>query len=431
MTLGIGVTSVFQQLGEAIYGAGKALVLFGTTRAGDAMLEIRDRFRTIRENVEADLAKIEALWSDSPINPQNAKAAAAPQIDAPNIEALKQASKGADDFAKAAKDAQELADKNAEALAGYNAQILELTGRTAEAAAATFELANAQARLDFEAEGNVAGLAAIERMRELAAAQERFNVLQVESERITADLQTAEERIQRTQETGAINELDALGRIDAARAGVLDRLRAIADAQAEIGRSTGNLEMQRQAEAAAKAIEQLESQTDLLGQSIKANIEDSFASAFERFLSGAESAKDAFKSLMSSIAADVASFVAKDMARRLLASIMPTGGGAGGGIGGFLAGIFGGARDSGGRGSPGRAYLIGTGAQPEMFVPDSPGRFFPADDFAMAAAGGGGGMTIVNNFTVSAPGGVVTRRTEAQIAAAASRGLASANMRGN
>jgi hypothetical protein len=43
---------------------------------------------------------------------------------------------------------------------------------------------------------------------------------------------------------------------------------------------------------------------------------------------------------------------------------------------------FGGLRDSGGRGDPGKAYMIGTGAQPEMFVPDQPGKFIPADQMA-------------------------------------------------
>jgi len=35
-------------------------------------------------------------------------------------------------------------------------------------------------------------------------------------------------------------------------------------------------------------------------------------------------------------------------------------------------------RDSGGRGYPGQPYLIGTGRQPELFVPDSAGTFYPA-----------------------------------------------------
>lgn len=51
-------------------------------------------------------------------------------------------------------------------------------------------------------------------------------------------------------------------------------------------------------------------------------------------------------------------------------------------------------RDNGGRGRRGLAYLIGTGAQPEMFVPDQAGEFYPADQL-------GGGDTYQINLNVT------------------------------
>lgn len=49
-----------------------------------------------------------------------------------------------------------------------------------------------------------------------------------------------------------------------------------------------------------------------------------------------------------------------------------------------IGNIFGGSRDSGGRGEPGKSYLIGQGAQPEMFIPDQSGTFIPnADELGM------------------------------------------------
>jgi hypothetical protein len=51
-------------------------------------------------------------------------------------------------------------------------------------------------------------------------------------------------------------------------------------------------------------------------------------------------------------------------------------------IGSFLSNV--GAAlfaDSGPRGQPGQAYVIGTGAQPEVFMPDTPGQFHPNADF--------------------------------------------------
>ena len=47
-------------------------------------------------------------------------------------------------------------------------------------------------------------------------------------------------------------------------------------------------------------------------------------------------------------------------------------------------------RDSGGSGSAGNAYMIGKGAQPELFIPDSNGTFMPNADKL------GGGSTVYN-----------------------------------
>lgn len=84
-----------------------------------------------------------------------------------------------------------------------------------------------------------------------------------------------------------------------------------------------------------------------------------------------------------------------------------------------------GLRDSGGRGSPGKAYAIGTGAQPELFIPDTAGTFVPKNQWQ------GGGMTVVQNFTVQAPQGTVSRSTQQNIAASAQRGLTMASKRNN
>lgn len=56
-------------------------------------------------------------------------------------------------------------------------------------------------------------------------------------------------------------------------------------------------------------------------------------------------------------------------------------------------------RDSGGRGKAGQPYLIGTGAQPELFVPDSAGSFYPRGGGGM---GGGRSVQVGNmNFYIT------------------------------
>jgi hypothetical protein len=61
----------------------------------------------------------------------------------------------------------------------------------------------------------------------------------------------------------------------------------------------------------------------------------------------------------------------------------PPGANGAGGLAGFITGIFGGTRDSGGPGQAGKVYAIGTGAQPEYFVPNTAGQFIPNADRMM------------------------------------------------
>jgi len=76
-----------------------------------------------------------------------------------------------------------------------------------------------------------------------------------------------------------------------------------------------------------------------------------------------------------------------------------------------------GTMDSGGRGRAGQPYYIGTGAQPELFVPDRPGTFIPAGDKAVA------GAPITMHFNLPPDQGY-TRQTALQVASDAARGVA-------
>lgn len=153
------------------------------------------------------------------------------------------------------------------------------------------------------------------------------------------------------------------------------------------------------------------------------NTQDIIADTLTGIATGADiSAKSILKSFGEMIIKLTAQAVAADLAGKLFGE---AGGGAKGSSGwiGLAMAAFtgGGSRDSGGRGKPGMEYLIGTGAQPERFVPDRPGTFIPA---------GLGGTQVTNHFTVQTEQ-PVTRRTQMQIAAAASRGVSRANRRNN
>jgi hypothetical protein len=170
-----------------------------------------------------------------------------------------------------------------------------------------------------------------------------------------------------------------------------------------------------------KAAEQVSTFADQAARNTVDIIADSLRNGFE---GGAKGVLQAVGRMLADITAQI---VAADLGRRLFGDLA-TGGGTGGNgiVGSILGGIgsffgFGGGRDAGGRGLPGMAYAIGTGAQPEVFVPDTAGEFYPAGALA--------GVNVTQYFTIQAPQGTVSRQTEMQIGAAAARGLSTAARR--
>lgn len=83
--------------------------------------------------------------------------------------------------------------------------------------------------------------------------------------------------------------------------------------------------------------------------------------------------------------------------------------GGGGGGGGTNSVASSGTRDSGGPGVAGKTYLIGAGAQPELFTPSTNGTFTPN-----ASVGGGGPQTILVNLVTSAGETLAQVRGEAR-----------------
>lgn len=152
-----------------------------------------------------------------------------------------------------------------------------------------------------------------------------------------------------------------------------------------------------------------------------ANTQDIIANTFESIVTGADiSAKSILQSFGQMIIKLAAQAAAANLAGKLFGEAAGGTKGSTGWIGAAIA-AFGGTRDSGGRGQRGMAYMIGTGAQPEMFVPDSAGTFVPA---------GAGRASVTNNFTLVAEG-PVSKRTQLQIGAAAARGVERASRRNN
>lgn len=104
------------------------------------------------------------------------------------------------------------------------------------------------------------------------------------------------------------------------------------------------------------------------------------------------------------------------------------------GIGSSIYGAFSGGstsatgtvtRDVGGYAKAGQAIAIGTGAQPELFIPQTAGNFVPRDQWMR-----GGGDTHINiNTSITAPSGTVGRQTLDQVSSAALTGAQRATRR--
>lgn len=116
----------------------------------------------------------------------------------------------------------------------------------------------------------------------------------------------------------------------------------------------------------------------------------------------------------------VAQAIAADIAGKLLGTGKDGDNGLVGAAFSAIGAYFGGTKDSGGRGKPGVAYAIGTGAQPEMFVPDTPGTFLPADQWA------GSSQRLTQNIYVQ---GRVDQRSARQLELESLRRQRAANAR--
>jgi hypothetical protein len=315
--------------------------------------------------------------------------------------------------------------KNANAIAGIDVEILQLTGHFREAAAAAFDLNNQMLRTSLEETGDTAGLEKLDRLRELTLAQADFNELQREAQILQERLAQTEQSIQNEVLVGAGTELDALNKTGEARQRTVEQLNVILEKMRLIAAASGNPEILNNVAAFEQEVENLAATTDLLGQKIRGEVKSSVADLFQDFITGAKSAEDAVMSFLQNIASRFAAMIAENWAEQLLGSFGSTSGGGGGGFWATAASfLFGGSMDSGGRGERGKAYMIGTGAQPEMFVPGMSGQFIPRAQWA-----GGGGVT--NYFAIEAPQGTVSRQTQLQIGAAAARGISQSNRRNN
>lgn len=119
--------------------------------------------------------------------------------------------------------------------------------------------------------------------------------------------------------------------------------------------------------------------------------------------------EDGLKGMLKSFAQMLQRMIAEAAAAQILGGLFSGMAGSSNQLAASFGAAFGGSRDSGGRGYPGQEYLIGTGAQPERFIPDTAGTFVPASQQS-------GGTNIFQTI-VQAPEGRITRESEGRMRA--------------
>lgn len=344
---------------------------------------------------------------------------------------------------------QEQSSKDLEdSLKKVNAQLLELRGQTAEAAAINFDMANEKMKDLFTANNSQEGLKALDALRESTIAQANLNKLSEDFSLILGDLAIAEQRINIDRENGSLSEIGAMKRSGEARRERIklleEELRKFMQIQEVSGLDSKQLLVFNRIKL---QLEELNAALDPVANKINTDISTAMGTLFADVSSGAKSAKDAIRDFGDTVFATMNKIVAQQIGDQILKSLfgdpskgggfgawfsglIGTGGGSksSGGFFDLLGGLFGGFRANGGPVQAGKFYEVNE-KENELFTQG--GRTF------LMSSGGGrvdpirssgaGGVNLTQNFTLAQP---ASRETQEQIGVRAYQGAMRAVARG-
>ncbi len=363
VSAGVIVTSIFQQLGRLIYGVGSALVSVAKGDFQVAKQELVDAFEEAKGNVSDDIDTIAQLWSE------------VPDKIADPVEKIDETLGNSLIFND--KKAEEKAKKVTEAAVS---SLLQLEQQLAQQVA-TLDMADAAAlryRLtlgDLATTVDEAGPSAAILTETIVAYQEQLDAIALKQKNADNALADWNELVERGAQV--IEET----RTPAERySEQIERLNELLE-KGIITQDTYNRAVGKSQEAFDKAMSKNNDFLKRASENTQDIIADALVNGFE---GGARGMLKTFVDMLLKMQAQA-------LAAKIAQAIFGDGQGSGGGIWGSIAkaaiSSFGGgagasgagSMDSGGRGKPGQRYTIGTGAQPEYFVPDRPGTFMTQD----------------------------------------------------
>ncbi len=235
-------------------------------------------------------------------------------------------------------EAARAADNYRRTVLDLDAQLASLRGNDVDATRLRLDLQNEQLRRQFTVNNDTAALGKLDEIERLTMEQARFNAEREKLSAINTRLGIQESHIQTLQRTGAISELEALRQTEAARKAQLGTMEAQVIALENIAKAAPNLSNIMQAEQARAELENLRLESNLVAQKFDSIFSDSLSNAFNDFISGAKTAKEAMNDFGNAVVAQVNRLIIDDLSKKLFAGIK---GEAGFGIGDIFAGLFG------------------------------------------------------------------------------------------
>jgi hypothetical protein len=228
-----------------------------------------------------------------------------------------------------------------EPLRQVNAQLLELQGNLAAAAAIRFDAQNFDLIRRLTAQGNTEALKLVETLRQATIAQAAFGRAAADTQRVIDGLSIIEDRIAISRQLGATTELGALKQLGEARRGAVAQLEAQVQAQEAIAKASGNPALIQNAERARVELERLAAAADPIGDKFRSIFEEGGAQGIEVLLNDIRRGKDALKSFGDFVSQQINRIGAQNLSQELFSKDGPLG---------FIGTAFGSAFGGGGAG---------------------------------------------------------------------------------
>lgn len=337
-----------------------------------------------------------------------------------------------------------------QSLIQIDAQIQKLGNDTVTSAGLLFNLANQKAITNAQDLGDTGDLAKIDHLKDLTVAQAQYNDLQKQASDIQSNEAILEDAINRQVTSGQLTELAGQQQINDARTAEITTLTGVQTGLQTITDQYGKdiPDLITKTNQFKNSIATVQASTNQLGNTLRTDFIDDANQAWTDFIDGSKSASDALKEFLDDFAKQILQMADKNLLESLF-TVNPdgsgagsifntlagyfTGGGGGGNLSQSASSALGASAESGlddalaglavgGPAQAGTPYIVGENG-PELMVPKTSGTVIPTGKF--------GGQTINQYISIPAPNGSVSKDTQTQVGAAASRQLQLAARRNN